>query len=239
MPTLAPLELVRRFGFALLPAMLLLTAVQAAEGGPSLIYSCVDAAGKRLTSDRPIAECNAREQRVLNPDGSVRRVLPPSPTSDERADMEAREREVSALRAARQDAIRRDRNLLARYADEAGHVRARQSALAAVQRDIAASESRLAALQAEHKKLLSEAEFYVGAKMPAKLKGQIDANDVALEAQRSLAQSQQLEMARINKLFDLEIERLKKLWAGAQPGSMGALGAAPAAAKPISAAAAR
>ena len=35
------------------------------------IYSCIDAHGKRITSDRPIPECAAREQRVLNADGSV------------------------------------------------------------------------------------------------------------------------------------------------------------------------
>lgn len=223
----------------LLAALLLVSAAaHAADSASTLIYSCVDAAGKRLTSDRPIAECNAREQRVLNPDGSVRSVLPPSPTSDERTEMEARDRELSTLRVARQDAVRRDRNLLARFADEAAHGKARQSALADVQRDLRASESRVVALQSERKTLLSEAEFYAGSKMPIKLKGQIDANDVALEAQRSLVQNQQLESARINKLLDVEIERLKKLWAGAQPGSMGALGTQ-AAAKPVSAAAPR
>lgn len=240
MSTRATLARLRRNHRPVLAAAVLLlsTMVHAADTGSTLIYSCVDAAGKRLTSDRPIAECNAREQRVLNADGSVRRVMPPSPTPDERADMEARDREVSALRVARQDAIRRDRNLLARFPDEPAHVKARQSAQAEVQKDLRVSEARLAALQAERKTLLNEAEFYAGAKMPVKLKGQIDANDVALEAQRSQLQNQQLEVVRINKHFDLEIVRLKKLWGGAQPGSMGAL-VTQAAARPASGAATR
>ena len=238
MSTATLLKRVRRHHPFLAAVLLVSAAGHAADSAAPSIYSCVDGAGKRLTSDRPIAECNAREQRVLNADGSVRRVLPPSPTPDERAEAEARDREVLALRVARQDAIRRDRNLLARFADEVAHARARQAALAEVRKELRASESRTVALQAERKRLGDEAEFYTGSKLPVKLKGQTDANEVALEAQRTLLQSQQLEIVRINKLFDLEIERLRKLWAGSQPGSMGALGA-PATARPASAAAPR
>jgi Domain of unknown function (DUF4124) len=64
----------------------------------SQIYTCVDASGKKLTSDRPIVECNAREQRVLNGDGSVRRILPPTMTADERSEAEARERDTAVER---------------------------------------------------------------------------------------------------------------------------------------------
>ena len=101
-------------------AALLLGVPWAAVAAPS-IYSCVDAHGKRLTSDRPIAECNSREQRVLNDDGSVRRVLSPTLTADERAEAEAAERRAAEERMARQDAVRRDRTLLARFPSEAAH----------------------------------------------------------------------------------------------------------------------
>ncbi len=225
----------------------------AADAPAPLIYSCVDAAGKRLTSDRPIAECNAREQRVLNADGSVKRVLPPTLTADERADAEARERDAMAERAARQDAIRRDRNLMLRFPDEAAHRKARESALDDVRKSLRLSEARVAALQAERKPLMDEAEFYAGTSMPRKLRGQIDANDASLEAQRALVQNQQLEVVRINRLYDAELERVKKLWSGAQPGSMGVIakpaaaltaastprGASAAGVKPASAAASR
>ena len=48
-------------------------------GPPAPIYSCVDANGRKLTSDRPIAECANRDQKLLNADGSVK-VVPPNPT---------------------------------------------------------------------------------------------------------------------------------------------------------------
>jgi len=187
------------------------------------IYSCIDANGKRLTSDRPIAACIAREQRLLNPDGSLREIIPPTLTADERADQEARERQAAAERAGRQDAIRRDRNLMVRFPNEAAHQKARNSSLDDVRKSVQLSERRLGVLAADRKPLLDEAEFYAGRQMPAKLKQQLDANDAATDAQRALIQNQQRELDRINALYDAELARLRRLWGGAPAGSMGAL----------------
>ena len=209
--------------------LLALGAGSIARGQPvpaAPIYSCVDASGKRLTSDRPIAECISREQRVLNTDGSVRRVVPPTPTADERGEIEARERDAAAERARKQEAIRRDRNLVARFPNEVAHRKAREAALDDVRKALRAAEARLAALASERKPLMDEAEFYVGKPLPFKLKSQIDSNDASLEAQRALLQNQRLEVVRIDALYDTELERLKKLWSGAQPGSMGMLAGA-------------
>src|SRR5690242_5120881 len=82
-----------------------------AQTAKPAIYSCVDGTGKRITSDRPIASCSDREQRELNADGSVKRIVPPTLTGDERTEAEAREREAAAERAMRVEALRRDRNL--------------------------------------------------------------------------------------------------------------------------------
>lgn len=201
------------------------------------IYSCVDANGRRLTSDRPIPECLAREQRLLNADGSIRRVVPPTMTVDELAEADAKKRQAEVDRVAQQDAIRRDRNLLVRFPNEAAHTKAREAALDDVRKGVTFSEDRLADLQRERKPLQDESEFYKGKKMPAKLKQQLDANDAAAAAQRSLVQNQKDEIKRINALYDVEFGRLKKLWSGTPVGSMGVLPAAsspPAARKPAS-----
>ena len=187
------------------------------------IYSCVDSSGKRLTSDRPIRECHTREQRVLNSDGTVKTILPPAMTSEERADYEARERKEAQLQAAQQEALRRDRNLMRRYPNEAGHRKAREAALDDLRKSLDLSEQRLADLASERKPLMDEAEFYKGRALPAKLRQQMDANDAAVEAQRSLVLNQESELVRINALYDVELTRLKRLWAGAAPGSLGPL----------------
>jgi hypothetical protein len=201
------------------------------------IYTCVDASGKRLTSDRPIVDCIDREQRVLNADGSVKQTLTRTLTAEERAEKEAREREAASQQVTRQDAIRRDRNLMIRFPNEAAHLKAREAALDDVRKAMKTSESRLALLATERKPLIDETEFYVGRPLPAKLKRLLDANDASTEAQRTLIQDQRSELERINALYDTELERLKRLWGGAQPGSMGAAPAATSA--PAAASAAR
>lgn len=192
---------------------------------PTGIYTCIDDKGRRITADRPIPECTHREQQVLNRDGSVRMVVPRTLTADERAERETRERAASEARAAQADAVRRDRNLMARYPNEAAHKRAREAALDTVRLAIRASEARLEQLAAEGKPLRDDAEFYQGRPLPARLKAAIDANEVAVEAQRAANTNQEAELGRINQLYDAELERLRRLWAGTAPGSLGPLAA--------------
>lgn len=216
------------FGSVLaVPAAWAQPAASAAGG----IYTCIDDRGRRLTSDRPIPDCTAKEQRVLNRDGSLKKMHPPTMTADERADADARERKAVEVRAAQNEAVRRDRNLLQRYKTEEAHAKARGAALDTVRAAMRVTELRLADLARERKPLMSEAEFYAGRAVPPKLKTQIDANDATVDAQRAAGQTQQAELERINRLFDAELDRLRRLWAGAQPGSLGPI-AVPLAALP-------
>jgi hypothetical protein len=204
--------------------LLTATAAQAQEVVGKGIYTCTTADGRKLTGDRPIPECTAREQRVLNPDGSQRTILPPFLSPEERAAKEIADRRAAAERIAQQDAIRRDRTLMLRYPNEAAHQRARNAALDDATKAMRSSERRIKDLNVERKPLLDEAEFYKGKPLPAKLKQALDANDASIEAQEVLIENQKAELVRINKSFDAELARLKKLWAGAAPGSMPPLG---------------
>ena len=196
------------------------------------IYTCTTADGRKLTGDRPIPECTTREQRVLNPDGSQRATLPPFLSPEERAAKEAADRRATAERIAQLDAIRRDRTLMLRYPTEAAHQRTRNAALDDSNKAMRMSERRIKDLNAERKPLLDEAEFYKGRPLPAKLKQMLDANDASIEAQQVLIENQKAELVRINKTFDAELARLKKLWAGATPGSLPPLGELPPTAPP-------
>mgnify|MGYP001218826279 CR=1 FL=1 len=187
------------------------------------IYTCTDDRGRRLTADRPIPECSGKEQQILNQDGSIRAIVPPTLTAEERALWEARERAAQEARAAQLDAIRRDRNLISRYPTEAKHQAAREAALDTVRVAIKATEARLRELEAARKPLNDEAEFYVGKTLPARLRTAMDANEASVDAQRSAATTQEAELDRINKIYDAELERLRKLWAGAPAGSLGPL----------------
>lgn len=222
--------------WVLLGALLAVPALAQTPAAPSTgIYTCVDDKGRRLTSDRPIAACTAREQQILNKDGSVRAVQPPTLTAEERAERDARERKAAAERMAQAESVRRDKNLLARYPNEASHRNARVAALDTVRLAVSATEKRLLELQAERKPLLDEAEFYKGKPLPAKIKTALEANDAATDAQKQAAATQQAEIERVNRNFDVELARLQRLWAGAPPGSLGPL--LPPAPRPVAKAA--
>jgi len=184
------------------------------------IYTCTDDRGIRRTSDRPIVECIDREQRVLNADGSVKRIVPPTLTAEERAEREAAERKMAEERAALNDAVRRDRNLKARFPNEAAHQRAREAALEVVRIGMRTSQQRIKELEAERKPLSEEAEFFRGRSFPARLKQQLEANETSVAAQRDLIQTQEAELSRVNRIYDAELEHLRKLWNGARPGSL-------------------
>ena len=185
------------------------------------IYSCTDPNGKRWTSDRPIPECQERDQRLLNRDGSTRAVVTPPMTASERAAKDAADRRALLEQAARNDAMRGDRYLLARYPDEAAHARARESALESVRQSSLLSERRMAVLATERKAIMVEAEFYQGRRLPAKLQQQLDSNEAVTASQRQLMAANDAEGQRIHARFDAEMDRLKRLWAGAAPGSLG------------------
>jgi Domain of unknown function (DUF4124) len=67
------------------------------------IYTCIDGKGNKRTSDRPIPECSDREQRVLNKDGTLKRIEPPTMTPNERAEQEAAKRKEAEERACAAD----------------------------------------------------------------------------------------------------------------------------------------
>jgi hypothetical protein len=226
----------RRSDALLLASVLLVIAMwcagataQVPARSTSGIYTCTDDKGIRRTSDRPIVECLDRDQRVLNADGSLKRIEPATLTPEERAEREAAERKSAEERAALNDAVRRDRNLKARFPNEAAHQRAREAALEVVRMGMRTSQQRIKELETERKPLASEAEFYRGRPIPGRLKQQIEANETSVAAQRDLIQTQEAELVRINRIYDNELEHLRKLWNGARPGSI-SLVSAPAAA---------
>jgi len=207
---------------------------RAAEPAGRPIIQC-ELNGKKVTSDRLIPECVHKEQRELNPDGSLKRIVPPTPTADELAAKEEKDREAKLEFAARSDAVRRDRNLMQRFPDEAAHRKAREKALDELRVSAKITTSRIAELLTDKKKNDQDKEFYVNERvnkpLPTQLAQRIEANEASLAAQQLLAKTQVDETARINDLYDAELARLKKLWSGAQPGSLGPLpGTAPVAA---------
>ena len=96
----------------------------------------------------------------------------------------------------------------------------RQADLEPVEQALSNSRARLEQLAAERKLLVEQVELHRGESVPQDLKDQIAANDASMAAQLEAIQACQAEQTRINKIFDMELEQLRPLWNGAQPGSL-------------------
>jgi len=183
------------------------------------IYTCVDAQGRKLTSDRPIPECLDREQKVLNPSGTLKQKVGPTLTAAERAQLEAKEKQQLEEQNRINEERRRDRALMIRYPNQAVHDKERAEALAKIDAASKTAGVRLKDLAGQRKKLDDEMEFYKKdpSKAPQNLKRQIEENAHNVDAQKKYIDEQDTEARRVNERFDQELARLRQLWAVAAP----------------------
>jgi hypothetical protein len=199
--------------------MLLTGLLGQAQAQTQGIYSCVDSKGRRLTADRPIAECADREQRVLNPSGTVKGTVGPSLTAHERAELEARQKLEAEEHARQVEEKRRERALLVRYPNKETHDKERAEAVAQIGVVRKAAVTRVNELLRQREGLATEMEFYKKdpAKIPPSLRRQVDDIAHSLEVQGRFIADQDAEIARVNARFDEELVALKQLWAQRAP----------------------
>lgn len=189
---------------------LLLSGPAVAQG----IFTCVDGKGRKITSDRQIAECTDRMQQEITPSGTVKRVVPPTLTAQERVAQEEKDRQVAELRAQEAEEKRRDRALLLRYPSRQVHDKERELALAQVDEVIKAASKRSQELAEQRKLINAELEFYKKdpSKAPLSLKRRVEENDASVAVQKRFIADQDLEKKRVNTRFDEELVKLKQLW---------------------------
>ncbi len=192
-------------------AMTLLPCAALAQG----IYTCTDAKGRKITSDRPIAECTDRTQNEIMPSGTVRRVIGPTLTAQERVAQEDKEKAAAEARVAAGEGKRRDRALLLRYPNLQAHDRERGLALAQVDEVIKASVKRTQELAEQRNAINAEMEFYKKdpGKAPPPLKRRLEENESSVAVQKRFVADQEMEKKRVNQRFDEELVKLKQLWA--------------------------
>ncbi|MDD2926365.1 DUF4124 domain-containing protein [Rhodoferax sp.] len=178
------------------------------------IYTCTDAKGRKLTSDRPIMECRDREQTILNPSGTVKSRIGPTLTAQELSQLEAQKKAEQAEKDRLKEEKRRDQALLIRYPNQAVHQKERAEALAHIDHVKQTASTRVADLQRDLATLSDEMAFYKKdpQKAPIKLRRQMEEINQALAAQERFIAEQDAEAARVNSRFDAEWVRLTPLW---------------------------
>ncbi len=178
------------------------------------IYTCKDASGKTLTSDRPIPECQGREGRILSTQGTTIKKIEVPLTEEQEAARAAEEEKKKAAATVRAEQARRDRALLGTYQNIDDLESKRQRALLAVEREMKDASRRVSQLENQEKEIKQEQEFFKKKQIPADLKRRVDENEGALRAERSLMVSKKDEVAQINLKFDEDKKRLIELTGG-------------------------
>lgn len=199
------------------------SGAQTGLGPTPQIYTCTDGSGRKLTSDRPIVECNDREQTILNPSGTVKARIGPVLTPFELSQSEARLRAEQKERAKKEEEKRMDRALLIRYPNLVAHQKDRDEAVAQIMLVKQVATARRADLLAERSKLTDEMAFYAKdpSKAPARLQRQITGVTQALAEQERFLTEKDMEIQRVHARFDEEQQRLAPLWQ-ANPVEVGA-----------------
>lgn len=191
-----------------------LLAQSAAPLSTTQIYTCIDAKGRKLNSDRPIRECREREQTILNPSGTFRTKIGPVLTPYEQRQSEDRIRAEQKERAKRDEEKSLNRSLWIRYPNQTAHQKDRDEAMAQLMLVKQAAAARMTDLLAERAKLTDEMVFYAKnpGKAPAKLQRQVNELTQTLAAQERFLAEQDNEINRVNARFDEERKRLEPLW---------------------------
>ena len=117
-------------------------------------------------------------------------------------------------------AERDDRRRLDRFPTEVTHRTAERGELEMVVVKLRAPNARLVELLSQLKVLAEKAEFYRKG-LPLDLQREVDANAASLLAVRDVFSGLQVEIAGIVDKYADERAHLRKLWAGARPGSLG------------------
>ena len=180
----------------------------------SRIYTCKDASGKTITSDRPLPECQGREGRVLSKTGTTVQTIEAPLTDEQRAAREAEDEKKKEAAVLRAEQLRRDKALLSTYQNLDDLESKRQRALLQVEREMRESEKRVSLLEKTEQENKQEQEFYKRKQMPVELKRRVDENEGALRAERLLLASKKDEIIQVHQKFDEDKRRYTELTVG-------------------------
>ena len=178
----------------------------------SNIYICKDAAGRTLSSDRPIAECSTQPMRVMDNSGITRREIAAPLTPEEKR---KNEQETRARRAEELAVVERRRNdtaILARYHSEDDIIGVGRSNAAIVQENVKRETQVLAV--AEKRQQAAEADLakLTGKNVrPAYLQQRLEEADRAVNGSRRRLDDYEAEILLINTRTEMTLTRFREL----------------------------
>ena len=176
------------------------------------IYICKDAAGRTLSSDRPIAECSTRPMREMDKNGITRREIaaPLTPEEKQKHEQEVRARRAEELAAVEQR--RNDAALLSRFRSEDDIIDAGRRNAAIVQENVKRERQVLAA--AEKRQRAAEADLAQvpgDEQRPAYLRQRLEEADRGVNGSRRRLDDYEAEILLINTRTEATLARFREL----------------------------
>jgi hypothetical protein len=180
------------------------------------VIMCKDAAGRTLTSDRPIPECTSAV-REFGANG-LTRVIPAPLTAEEKRQKKLDEEKQKVVAAAEKEQRRQDRAMLARYNNEFEINAARDRALAQEQEQLKRDKLVLADAEkqlADAKGELTVYKFKNG-KPPQALTHKAETAEMTIQDTHKSLKDHEDQIAQINIKFDETLKRYRELTAPAE-----------------------
>jgi hypothetical protein len=177
-------------------------------------YRCTGNDGKKYYGSAIPMQCVGRPVEVLNKQGLVVRRLDAEGEDKDRAEKAAAAAKAKEEESANREVTRRNRALLATYANERDVDQARARALAENQRTVREVENRIEAIKKRRAGYDKELEFYQdkkGAKPPAKLVDDMNNSEIDLKANEDLLAAKKKEVDLINAKYDEDKKRYSEL----------------------------
>jgi len=177
------------------------------------IYICKDAAGRTLTSDRPLPECANRSVREIDRAGITRREIAPPLSPEQRRERQVQEEKQRAIAAEVEERRLYDRALMTRYRNNSDIAIARQRAISLLEDQRRIDTSALT----NEMKTMKSAETAVsagsGSKTNASTANQKRLEEAArtVELRLSSIESRNAEIERTNQRFDQAVKRFNEI----------------------------
>lgn len=197
--------------------VLMLTLVAVPELVAAQIYVCKDAAGRTMTSDRPIPECATRAMRELGTNGVLRREIAAPLTAEQREQLQRDKDKLKADDDAKLELRRRDTAILERFRSESEIEAARKRTVADLNEKIRQQRGISAQVDKHLKEARAEAVLATKKNgVPVRLARKVEQAESMVKAEEDAMRSHQLELLKVDAWFDDTLKRFREL-TGSEP----------------------
>ncbi len=172
--------------------------------------TCCEVNGKRSCGDPAPAQCLDKARKVFDKGGVARDVERPL-TQEELAAREAEKVRAVEEKKKAEEMARRDRALKDSYTTEKDIDKARDRAIAEIEKNAEQAKNRLDAAEKKKLKLDQEKEFYTKKPAPANLQSQIRDNEAEIAAQQKALQQKDADIEAVKVRFEADKKRYREL----------------------------